>query len=115
MEEKDRKALLQFKKEKSEKNCVHEKEMAAMYFQFMTQWAFERNMLAVPLFLVSPTMHYVNRNSGFHYILAANMQLHTAHLKLLAHFQVVQLRHRKLLMSIITFREFHNKVERTYV
>ena len=101
--------LLQFKIEKAERNRLHEKEMAAMHFQFMTQRTFARNTPAVLGSFLSTKMHYGS------YILAASMPLRTQHLKWLPHFQAVRLRHMKLLMGLITFQEFHNKLERRYL
>ena len=82
MEEKDRKALFQFKKEEAKHNRVHEKEMTAMYFQFMTQSALARNMPAVPLSFPVPKMHYANKNFGFHYMSPASTPLRIPHLEL---------------------------------
>ena len=81
IKEKDREALPHFQKEEAETNCVHQKEMAAMYFQFITQSAFAKNMPAVPSSFPSPTMHYADRNSGFYYMLPASTALRTPHLE----------------------------------
>lgn len=77
MEKKDREALLQFRKEEAEKSCVH--KMAAMCFRFMIQSPFARNMAAVPSIFPLPTVHYANRNSGFHYVPPASTPLRTPH------------------------------------
>ena len=68
-------ALLQFKIEKAERNRVHEKQMAAMHFQFITQWTLARNTPVVLGSFPSTKMH-----SGSD-ILAASMPLRTPHLK----------------------------------
>ena len=53
-------------------------------------------------------MDYTNRISGFHFMLPGSTTFPT-----LA-FQVLQLRHMKLLMSIVIFREVLNIVEKAY-
>ena len=73
--EKHWETLLQFKIEKAERNRVHEKEMAAMHFQFITQRTFARNTPVVLGSFPSTKMHYGS------YILAASMPLRTPHLK----------------------------------
>ena len=80
MEKKDRQALIQLKKkEGTEKNCVNEKEMTRIYFQFMNQSAFARNIPEFPSSFPSSKMHHTNKNSGLHYMPTASTPLRTPH------------------------------------
>ena len=74
----------------------------------MTQSLFAGNIPAVLSSFSSSKMHYANRNSAFHYMLPTSTPFRTPV------FQVFQLRHMKLLICIVIFREFLNIVEKAY-
>ena len=53
--------------------------MTRIYFQFITQLAFVKNMPELPSSFPSSTMHHTNNNSGLHYMPTASTPLRTPH------------------------------------
>ena len=56
IEEKDREAILQFRREEAEKNRQHEKEMAHLYLRMMTQ----QTTNAIPQTPITPQRHNIS-------------------------------------------------------
>ena len=53
--------------------------MTRIYFQFITQLAFAKNMPELPSSFPSSSMHHTNNNSGLHYMPTASTPLRTPH------------------------------------
>ena len=82
MEEKDLEPVLQFRKEEVEKVRKHEKKMAVIYFQFMSQSNHTRNIPTFPISLpVHPiishneTMQYDNSDNNYRHMLSCSTPL----------------------------------------